>query len=205
MVGTRRAAAPASPQNHEPTQPDERATIARAQHDPRAFAPLYTAYFDAVFRYCLRCLGDREAAADATQEVFARALAALPRYQEKAFRPWLFTIAHNVIVDNHRRRGRRPSEIPIEAAWRQIAAQSTPEEEAVASDDRRTVRLYLAQLPADQRAVMELRLADLKGQEVADVLACSLGTVKITQHRALRRLRELMANAATGGSTDGES
>jgi RNA polymerase sigma-70 factor (ECF subfamily) len=203
MIGASWADPPALQAEHETPARDERSLIAQAQRDPRAFAPLYADYFEPVFRYCLRCLGDREAAADATQEIFARVLAALPRYQERAFRPWLFTIAHNVIVDIHRRRGRRPAEVPLEAAARRPQAIPTPEEEAIAADARQTVRRYLAQLPADQRAVIELRLADLKGQEVADALACSLGTVKITQHRALRRLRELMASADAEGGTDG--
>ena len=204
MVGAPRADAPASQHNHDPERPDEPTVIDQAQRDPSAFAPLYATYFDPVFRYCLRCLGDREVAADAAQEVFARALVALPRYQEKAFRPWLFTIAHNVIVDCHRRRGRRPSEVPLEVAAHRANATPTPEEEALTSDARRTVRYYLTQLPTDQRAVIELRLADLKGQEIADVLGWSLGTVKITQHRALRRLNALMG-ADDGGGRDARS
>ena len=204
VVRAPRADVPVTQHNQDAGQPDERVTIAQAQRDPHRFAPLYAAYFDPVFRYCLRCLGDHEAAADATQEVFSRALAALPRYQDKAFRPWLFTIAHNVIVDSHRRRGRRTLDAPLEAAASRVNAAPTPEEEALATDARRTVRHYLAQLPADQRTVIELRLADLKGQEIADVLAWSLAAVKITQHRALRRLHELMA-AVDGEGHDASS
>ena len=205
MVGALRAEPPAPQSDRGQGQPDDRAVIAQAQRDPRAFAPLYIAYFDPVYRYCLRCLGDREAAADAAQEVFARAPAALPRYREEAFRPWLFTIAHNVIVDSHRRRGRRPSEVPLEAASQRANQDPTPEEEVLAADARHSVRFYLAQLPAEQRSVIELRLADLKGQQIAEILACSLGTVKITQHRALRRLRELMGDANDGSDRDGSA
>ena len=203
MVGAPRAEPPAPQPNQEQGSRADRAVIAQARHDPRAFAPLYSAYFDPVYRYCLRCLGDREAAADATQEVFARALAALPRYREEAFRPWLFTIAHNVIVDSHRRRGRRPSEVSLETASRRANHDPTPEEEALAADARRSVHRYLAQLSDEQRSVIELRLADLKGQQIAEILACSLGSVKITQHRALRRLRELMGDEHEGAERDG--
>lgn len=202
MVGAPRADAAAFQRNHDPERPDERTVIDQAQRDPRAFAPLYATYVDPVFCYCLRCLGDREVAADAAQEVFTRALAALPRYQEKAFRPWLFTIAHNVIVDCHRRRGRRPSEVPLAAAEWLANTVPTPEEAALTADARRTVHDYLARLPTEQRAVIELRLADLKGQEIADVLGWSLGSVKITQHRALRRLHALMGADDGGGGRD---
>src|SRR5688572_10743623 len=98
-VQQRRSPTPARTTESAETTVAEAAAIAAARLDPRAFAPLYQAYFDPVFRYCLRCIGDREDAAEATQEVFARALRALPRYRDQAFRPWLFTIAHNVIAD----------------------------------------------------------------------------------------------------------
>jgi RNA polymerase sigma-70 factor (ECF subfamily) len=181
------------------TPPDEAELIAAARLDPRAFAPLYQSYFDPVFRYCLRCLGDREEAADATQEIFARALRALPRYRDHAFRPWLFTIAHNVIADSHRQRRRRPPDAPPAAADDRADPDPGPEEAALAAEARRSVHRYLAQLPPDQRAVVELRLADLTGKEVAAVLSRSLGSVKIAQHRAFARLRELMGGEAGKG------
>ena len=182
---------------------DERVLIAAAQFDPRAFAPLYRTYFDPVYRYCLRCLGDPEDAAEATQEVFARALRALPRYRDRAFRPWLFTIAHNVIADARRRRGSRPADVALSAASERADSAPGPEEAALSEETRRSVHRYLAQLPPDQRAVVELRLADLTGKEVAAVLARSLGSVKIAQHRAFARLRVLMG--VDGGKEGGDA
>jgi len=171
---------------------DERAVLARAKHDPRAFAPLYHAYVDPVHRYCMRCLGDREAAADATQEVFARALRALPRYRDDAFRPWLFTIAHNVIVDIHRQRAKRNVDQALEsdALWPDPAPG--PEAEALAAETRQSLHACLAQLAPDQRAVVELRLAGLIAKEIAAVHRRSLGSVKIAQYRAFRRLAVLL-------------
>lgn len=192
-VRQRRSLAPARETDSAETTAGEAAAIAAAQLDPRAFASLYQAYFDSVFRYCLRCLGDREDAAEATQEVFARALRALPRYRDQAFRPWLFTIAHNVIADSHRKRGGRPPNVPIDATYDRVDPDPGPEETALAAEASRSVHRYLAQLPPDQRAVVELRLADLSGKEVAAVLSRSLGSVKIAQHRAFARLRDLIA------------
>jgi len=57
-----------------------------------------------VYRYCYRSLGSQEAAEDATSQIFTQALAALHRYKSGSFRAWLFTIAHNVVVDEARRR-----------------------------------------------------------------------------------------------------
>src|SRR4051794_25731491 len=78
--------------------------VAAAQRDRTAFAPLYQRYVDPIHRYCLRRLGSIEAAEDATAQIFTKALAALPAYREQgiSFRSWLFTIAHNILVDIER-------------------------------------------------------------------------------------------------------
>ncbi len=83
---------------------EEAAQIALAKRDPRAFAPLYSRYFDTVYRYILRRVsGDRERAADATSQTFLKALAALSTYKSGSFIGWLITIARNVVIDQARR------------------------------------------------------------------------------------------------------
>src|SRR3954447_12702789 len=81
---------------------DEVSLVARAQEDRRAFAPLYVRYADPIYRYCFHRLGTRQAAEDATSLVFEKAIAKLPSFRQQSFRSWLFSIAHNVIVDNYR-------------------------------------------------------------------------------------------------------
>ena len=82
---------------------DEEAIIARARHDPAAFAPLYRHYVRPIYAFCHQRLGDRELAEDATSQVFVNAFAALPRYQSGSFRAWLYAIARNVVTDMRRR------------------------------------------------------------------------------------------------------
>jgi len=173
--------------------------VATARADARAFAPLYARYADPVYRYCYRRLGDREAAADATAQVFVKALAALPRYREGAgtFRSWLFAVAHNVVVDEAR--ARRPT-TTLEAAADVLAAAPSPEERVLDDEAVRTVRALLARLTPDQRQVMELRLAGLTGPEIAAAVGRSLGSVKIAQVRAIARLQEAMGSLPDPGS-----
>jgi DNA-directed RNA polymerase specialized sigma24 family protein len=57
---------------------DEEAIIARARHDPAAFAPIYRHYVRPIYAFCYQRLGDRELAEGATSQVFVNALAALP-------------------------------------------------------------------------------------------------------------------------------
>jgi RNA polymerase sigma-70 factor, ECF subfamily len=169
---------------------DESALITRAQRDPLAFAPLYHHYVDDVFRYCARRLGDAEEAADVTSLIFARALAALPRYQGTgSFRSWLFAIAHNAVIDGQHA---VHAWAPLEAGADQIDPTPNPEEVALRDDAAREVRAVLARLPRDQRQVVELRLAGLTNSEMAAILGRSVPAIKMLQGRALIRLRALL-------------
>lgn len=180
--------APVSPGNSIARDDDARVVVL-AKRDLHAFAPLYARYFDPIYRYCYRRLGHPEAAADATAQVFAKALAALPGYREDApsFRSWLFAIAHNVISDDLR--VRRPV-APIAEAAQISAPDPTPEEVVLSGETGCLVWELLAELPREQRQILELRLAGLTGPEIAATLGRSLGSVKIAQVRAFARLRE---------------
>ena len=171
---------------------DEAELVARAKRELAAFAPLYARYFDPVYRYCYRRLGSAEAAADATSQVFAKALSALSGCRGASFRSWLFAIAHNVITDSYRS---QRSDRPIEAAADVFDGAPSPEEQAIATEERRSLRALLAQLPPDQRHVVELRLAGLNGTEIAESLGRSRAAVDTAQCRAVVRLRALLGIA----------
>lgn len=176
----------------------EIAQIEAAKQDPQAFAPLYETYADLVWRFALSRLGDRERAADATSQTFSRALAALPRYQPRrqgdgtTFRSWLMTIARNVVIDETRKE--RPT-TPIDAPsvqHRLVDRGRSPEEHAVIADERRRIEAALAQLPATQRKIVELRAIGTKSTEIAEVLQMSHAAVRTANHRAYVRLRDLL-------------
>lgn len=180
----------------------ELAHIAAAQRDPQAFAPLYDAYVDLVWRYAKSRLGDPQAAGDATSITFGRALVALPAYQpqrrggETTFRSWLMTIARNVVIDEARR---APPATSLDDAAVQrwlIDTRRGPEEQAVTRDEQRRVKQALTRLPDTQRQVVELRLVGMKGAEIADLLGMSEPAVKTAYHRACSRLRVFLAEPA---------
>lgn len=177
----------------------EAVLVARAQRDPAAFAPLYELYFDAVYRYCCARLGDGQAAEDAASVVFTNALAALPRYRPGAragsFRSWLFTIAHNVVVNQHRDRSRHPVSM-LDAATEVHDRSPSPEDAYLDVESRQSLRAVLANLSEDQRRVVELRLAGLTDKEIARVLGRNHGAVRATQYRAVNRLRALLGGEA---------
>ena len=178
------------------TSDEEALLVARAKEDLAAFAPLYARYLTPVYRYCVARLGDREAAEDATSLVFTKALEAIHGCRADAFRSWLFAIAHNVIADLHRARvADRPLSDAVEFEDR--APERSPEAQALAGDDARTIRDLLAHLPADQRDLIELRLSGLTDAEIARVLGRSHGAVRTSQYRAIARLRALVGVTPT--------
>lgn len=185
--------------------PDETAAtdltiVEMARHDPRAFAPLYERYAPIVYHYCLRRLSHDEAAADATAIVFTKAIAALPRFTPdprrdgSTFRSWLFTIAHNVVIDTRRRNRNHVSldtgSESLATSPRLVDPGQSPEDLAVAADGARRVRAMLARLPDRQRTIVELRLAGLTGAEIGRTLGMSESAVKSAQFRAYATLRE---------------
>ena len=173
------------------------ALVAAARRDRASFAPLYLRYVDPVFRYCLRRLGSREAAEDATAQVFTKAIGALPGYRENgpSFRSWLFAIAHNVLVDAGR--SARPQDT-LDESLPLTDPGIGPEEEALAAEGQREVQVLLASVPPDQRRVLELRLAGLTTAEIAQALGLSAGAVRASQYRAVKRLRLVMGLAPHG-------
>lgn len=169
--------------------------VARSKTDRGAFAPLYVRYVNPIYRYCYSRLGDGEAAADATSQVFTKVLAALPTCDETSFRAWLFSIAHNVLMD--RFRGNR-SDQPLEAAAHVPDPALSPEDVAVRSEEHDMLVQLLAQLLPDQRHILELRLAGLTSSEIATVLGRTPNAVDQAQFRALNRLRTLLQNSGLG-------
>ncbi|MBX3071233.1 MAG: sigma-70 family RNA polymerase sigma factor [Thermomicrobiales bacterium] len=172
--------------------------IELAKHDPAAFAPLYEAYVDHVWRYAMSRLRDEERAADVTSQTFIRAIAAISSFGSReprgdhAFQSWLIAIARNVVVDEVRR---NPMLAPLDDAdaGALMDKGQTPEEAAEALSERIRIRQALSHLPDNQRKIVELRAAGLKGAEIADLLGMSVAAVKTANHRAYSRLRDLLA------------
>ena len=181
-----------SPPWNAATPDDE--LVAQAQRGEReAFAALYDRYLARVYGYCCRLLGAREAAEDATTEVFMRALAALPAYRTGSFRSWLFAIAHNVIADERRRQ--RPTVSLTLAA--DVPDPMSLDEAAATAADWSSVLSVLPRLSEDQQHVVALRLSGLSAVEIGDALGKPRNAIDGIHHRALLRLRSLVAMGET--------
>lgn len=173
--------------------------IEAARRDPCAFAPLYEAYVDLVWRYAMGRLADPERAADVTSATFAQALKALPDFRPQrrgdatTFRSWLMTIARHAVISELRRdRPARSLDDPL-ITGELVDGQPSPEEHAVARAEQERVLAALAQLPSTQRRIVELRLAGMKAAEIAGILDMSISAVNTAHFRAYARLRDLLS------------
>jgi RNA polymerase sigma-70 factor (ECF subfamily) len=180
--------------------------VAHAQHDSRAFEPLYNRYFDSVFRFCCYRLGNWQDAEDACGDIFANALTSLGRFQPDdradSFRCWLFTIARNVVANRRRDHARHPG-APLSGAESLPEERDSPEELAIASDAHRLLVGLLGRLRPEQRDLLELRLVGLNDAEIARVLSRSHDAVRKEQSRTINALRELVrANPELGAFHD---
>lgn len=191
----------------DPTSEDHRgigpaALPPRPSPPPDDFGALYDHYFPAVYGYCLSQLGDPQSAEDAASQTFLKALRAMPSYREIGrFRPWLFAITHNVILDTHR--AHHPDE-PLDAASHLHDPAISPEVQAIAALDAEWLDRAIAGLPPDDRQVLELRRAGLTGREIAATLGIGHEAAKKRQLRAMDRIRaELTISTELGEARHG--
>jgi RNA polymerase sigma-70 factor, ECF subfamily len=171
-------------------QLDDRELAEQARRSSDAFGSLYERYIDRIYGYCARRVESQQVAEDLTATIFERAFSKLGSYRGGSFRAWLFTIAHNTVTDHYRRR--RPV-LSWEPSMSGADDGPTPEEHAVALDDRAQLHYLMSSLTENQRQIVELRLAGLTGAEIAEVVDRSPDAVKMLQHRALERMRNQLS------------
>jgi len=159
-----------------------------------AFQTLYDRHHRGVFSFLLRSLGDRQAAEDLLQETFLRVFGHREDYRPTAaFRTWLFTIARNLLIDHLRQRSGSPGLESLENLEPLLDAAATPLQQAEARELGERLQAAVLRLPPSQREVLLLsRFVGLSDAEIADMIGGSPGTVRVTLHRALRRVRTLL-------------
>lgn len=170
-----------------------------ARGEPGALAEAYAAYGALLHGMALRVLADAQLAEECTQDAFVTLWRRAADYDPSRARlgTWLVAIARTRALELARRRARRPVELTGDAGRDGVAGAPDPSDAAARSDDAQRVAGALAELPAEQLAVVRLAYFDgLTHAEIADRLALPLGTVKGRLRLALERLRHLAGRHA---------
>jgi RNA polymerase sigma-70 factor (ECF subfamily) len=133
---------------------------------------------------------------DLASEVWLDVAAGLGRFQgdEESFRRWFFTIARRRVLDWRRRRSRRRTDPAPPHAFADVESSHDVEGEALAAISTREALAHIASLPAAEAEVIALRvIAGLDAKGVAAITGRSPGSVRVLQHRALKRLADVLA------------
>ena len=160
---------------------------------------LYERFRERVYNVAYRVLGDRSEASDVLQDVFVLLFRKIHRYQSTApFGSWVYRITVNVSLDHLRRRKRSPmlgaSQLALDPPV-STDDLTMPERSLALRDLRHDVQDALESLSPRLRIVIVLRyLEDLAYADIAEILDCSLGTVKSRLNRAHSALRSVLAS-----------
>jgi RNA polymerase sigma-70 factor (ECF subfamily) len=168
---------------------------AQAGNEP-AFSRLWRDGNPALLRY-LRVIAP-ESAEDAAAETWLHVVRGLASFRgdEHAWRAWLFTTARRRVIDQARRRSRRPEKALEAAQPGQLPVTPDAADLAMEHIDTRSALALVARLPPHQAEVILLRVvAGLDTETVARMVACTPGAVRVAAHRGLRRLAEFLAEA----------
>lgn len=161
------------------------------QKDPGAFTELYSRHASRVYRHIYYLVGHKQEAEDLTAEAFLNAWRAVERYQDRGvpIESWFLRIGHNLAIKYLKRhRTHFTAEDTLEAD-----PGLSPEVIHERAAEQVAVRAAILKLPDVQRQVVVWRcLEGMDYGEVAVMLGRSEGNIRVIQHRALKRLRELM-------------
>ncbi|HEX6269199.1 MAG TPA: sigma-70 family RNA polymerase sigma factor [Anaerolineales bacterium] len=173
--------------------PEEDFLVQQAKSgDSEAFAQLYDAYVERVYRYIYFRTSDDTATEDLVSQVFLKAWENIGRYKvgRSPFIAWLYTIARNLVIDYYRA---KKDILPLEEAMTLPSDREGPDEEAQTHFDLEAMRDALQFLTGDQQQVLILKfIAGLPNENIAKIMNKQEGTVRGLQMRALQTLSKYM-------------
>lgn len=185
-----------------PPIPDEELVARVLAGDQASFSLLVERYQDRLVSFLFRMLRDVDTAHDLAQEVFLRVYQALDRFDPQfKFSTWTFRVAHNLGVDELRRRKVRwvplqRQDAEDETPWERELPSSEPSPYQDLRNEQRgsAIQVAIDALPGDYRELIVMRhYAELSYEEIAQLKRMPLGTVKNKLFRGRQMLKEKLA------------
>ena len=168
--------------------------------DKDAFGELYERYLDKIYSYVYYRTGNHHDAEDLTARVFFRAMAHMEGYTERGvpFQAWLYRIAHNLVANWHRDRGRRKV-IPLDEFIAASLKSDSPDKQAEDQEEQDALRAAIRRLPEERQQLLLLKFVDhMSNAEIGDIMNRTEGAIKSLYHRTLIALRDELQSAARG-------
>ena|SRR5690349_24704189 len=166
--------------------PDEELMLRVRNDEVEALSELFERHHVALFNFFYRLIGDGAGSEDLVQDVFYRVLKYRRSYKPgTSFRTWMYQIARNARNDRFRK---QRGEVELEAA---PVASVLPIDAVDDAQQVSRLKYALMQLPEEKREVLLLsRFQGMKYEDIARLLQCDVGAVKVRVHRALQALKE---------------
>lgn len=170
--------------------------------DISSFELLIESYQQKVYNIALRMLGSQEDASDVAQEVFIKIYKSISNFKEESsLSTWIYRIATNVCLDELRKRKKAKFvsiDTPVQLEDGEVSMQMEdqglqPDELVTQKELKEEVQKAISSLKDDHKIVIILR--DINGysyEEIADILGCTLGTVKSRINRARNSLKDIL-------------
>jgi RNA polymerase sigma-70 factor (ECF subfamily) len=171
---------------------EEEDIILRTQNDPAAFQPIYEAYFKKIFLFVVHRVGDKDVAADITQQVFFKALTGIHKFQFRGlpFSSWLYRVAINECNETFRKTKRTRfvtlEKGNVENLYEELTADNREE------DLERKMPDILQRLLPDELTLIELRFFEKRSfREIAEIINLTEVNAKIKTYRVLQKMKKL--------------
>ncbi len=177
-----------------PEHSDDLALNRAIQGDREAFGLLYEQYVGRIYNYIYYRIGNMHEAEDLTARVFFRAMRRISDYQNRGLpvSAWLYRIAHNLVANWHRDRGRRP-EISLDESTPLVVQHEHPESTLLHSEEQEALLRVLRKLPAERQQLLILKFVEhLSNADIGEIMGRTEGAVKSLYHRTLLSLRKDM-------------
>ena len=180
---------------------DDSQLVQWARDDTRAFGELYERYVRKIYNYVYYRTGNHQDAEDLTSRVFYRAMGHIDRYTDRGvpFSAWLYRIAHNLVANWHRDRGRKKV-VPLDDYFvGDDDGFNAPESSAELAEAEDLLLESVRELPAERQELLVLKFVErLSNAEIGEVMNRTEGAIKSLYHRTLLSLRDTMASSGSG-------
>ena len=170
--------------------------IKRAVNGDRdAFGDLYLLHLNAIYRYIFYRIGEESDAEDLTENVFLNAWKALPGYRDcgLSLKSWLYRIAHNLVIDYHRRNNKDCSQ-SLDENFEFADYEEKPDSFSLYIEEKNAIAHAISKLTLDQQQIIILRFIEgLSHAEIALIMDKSEGACRMLQNRALIALNHQLS------------
>ncbi len=172
--------------------------------DKGALRAGYERYVEQGSNYISHRTGNHHDAEDLTARVFFRAMGHIETYTERGvpFQAWLYRIAHNLVANWHRDRGRRKV-IPLDEFIASSLHDEAPDRQAEDKEERERLLAAIRRLPEERQQLLLLKFVEHQSNaEIGEIMDRTEGAIKSLYHRTLIALRDELQMQPVGSPSD---